>query len=451
MNQGGRRNTATKVWLFLAGLGSYTEVHFFGSIAISELFFYALAPLLFFKNYAALRRDGFLPWVWLTILVCVGCFISSKVNGTYWLFMLKGIAVPAVYFSATIVFHHLLRKDPSAVKWFLIGLFLSSIISIFIFQRETFTVQGGEMQTGEDAVDAVVGNPLFWAGKINAVLKLPINCFYLSVPLPYSVAAPIVGAIITVLTSGNTGRAAAAVSVAASACIFFGGKSRFKQAWVGRHIILFLVAGVFVAFAVKTVYSHAASSGLMGESAKTKYERQTEMGSGLLDILMAGRMELFCGLRACIDRPIIGFGPRTEDRYGYAERFYKKYGTHEDVQNYFRTVQLYLSRTGGFPPIPDHSHLVYFWLRYGVFGLTLWMFVFWQMFMYFRRYSSAVPQWYGYMCLTIPSMCWSILFNPPGGRTSTTFFVVCLLMCRAIYKRRIMLPFEMEMEAQHAR
>ena len=65
-------------WLFLAGLGSMTEVHFFGSIAITELAMFVVAPILFLKNFHRLRHDGLIPFVWLAILTCVGCIYANQ-------------------------------------------------------------------------------------------------------------------------------------------------------------------------------------------------------------------------------------------------------------------------------------------------------------------------------------------------------------------------------------
>lgn len=123
-------------WLFLAGLGSMTEVHFFGSIALTELAMIVVGPVLFFVNFQRLRHDGFLPFVWLTLLTCLGGIVASKVNHTYWLFALKGLAFPSVYFVATVTFHHFLRRDLSSMKWFLVGAFFSSIVSILFFNKK---------------------------------------------------------------------------------------------------------------------------------------------------------------------------------------------------------------------------------------------------------------------------------------------------------------------------
>lgn len=447
-----RLTSSSSMKLFLAGLGSATEVHFVGSIAITELVFFVLFLFVFFKDYNQLRHDGFLPYVWLTILTCTGCVISGLWNGTYPLFILKSLAMPAVYLVATIMFHRLLRQDISAMKWYLVGLALSNIVCIFIFQPETYTVRNGVRLSGMEAAEAVLGYATYTASRVNEFLKIPINCFYLSAPSVYSWFIPVVCAGISMAFSQASGRSAAAASFASGLLIFFGGKSRRKISWLSKNIWLIFILGLIGAVAFKATYTHFAKSGALGEAALKKYEKQTATGTGFLNILMAGRMELFCGLQACIDYPIIGLGSRAEDRYGYTENYLRKYASQEDYDSFLAEIEFYKKKTGqAYTLIPAHSHLVQFWLWFGIFGLLLWLYVFGLMIRYMCRYASAIPQWYGYMCLTIPAMCWNILFSPPGGRMGTSFFVVCLLFCKAVSQKKMSLPIAMELEIQNAR
>jgi ribonucleotide monophosphatase NagD (HAD superfamily) len=51
-------------------------------------------------------------------------------------------------------------------------------------------------------------------------------------------------------------------------------------------------------------------------------------------------MDSFCGLIACVDRPIVGFGPWAKDNYGYTGEFLEKYGTYEDSLNYYKAMEM---------------------------------------------------------------------------------------------------------------
>ena len=85
-----RKLSAASIWMFLIGLGGQTHVHFFGSIGISELPIFFLAPIIFFQDFHQLRRDGFMPWIGLAILTCVGCLISAWANDIYFIFKKDG-------------------------------------------------------------------------------------------------------------------------------------------------------------------------------------------------------------------------------------------------------------------------------------------------------------------------------------------------------------------------
>lgn len=448
MRQGKEQFFKGAVLLFLAGLGSRTEVRVIGSIAITELFMLIIGPFLFFKNFYLLKREGFLPFLVLTVMSCFGCVIGSWANQTERVFMLKGLAVPVVYFVATVCFHSLLRNDLGALKWFLVGSFLSGIVSIFVFQQATYAVNAsGVVLEGSDAVASVTGYALFWSNKINEIIKLPISCSYFATPTLYCWVAPIVGVIVSLLCSQGSGRAAAAVGVAGAGLLFLGGKSRKSIARLGRHIFVLIIVGIVGIFVVKMGYSYLAKNGILGYKAQVKYEKQTTMGSGVLDILMAGRMELFCALFACADRPIVGWGPKAEDKGGYVEKFLTKYGSYEDLEQYLRVLRWSAANGCPYRMIPAHTHIGAFWLFYGIFGLLLWLYVFWLMYKYIRCYASAIPQWFGFLGLLLCGKVWAILFSPPGGRIGDVFFIVCLLFCRAVATNKMKLPYEMELEA----
>ena len=85
--------------LLLIGLLSQTQISFIGSIGISELLIFLVAPLVFFLDYNRLRADGFLPFVWLSILCCLTCILSSYINHTPLMFIIKGLAHPYSLFA----------------------------------------------------------------------------------------------------------------------------------------------------------------------------------------------------------------------------------------------------------------------------------------------------------------------------------------------------------------
>lgn len=432
----------------MIGLGSTTQIHFVGSIAISELIMFVVAPFVFIQDYEVLRADGFLTYLWLAIAVCFGCVLASCVNETLLIIFLKGLASPYGAFASCVVIHRFLRKDLAAYKLLLLGVFLSGIISIFIFQPETYTFRDGYAATGFEATTRVVSNPLFWSNKISSVLTLPMTTNYLSVPSSYSTTIPIICAAIKILFSESSGRAAALVSCLGGFFIATAGKKISRMRSIGRNFALILCVLLVGLIAGKKLYSYAAENGYLGEKSQEKYYRQTRTGDGILHILIAGRTEFFCAISACIDRPIVGFGPRPHDSKGYLANILQEYGAPEDYERYMKEIQAGERMGYYWRPIPAHSHIASFWLYYGISGLVFWLYVLYLFFGYFKSYSHMVPQWFGYCALTITAMLWDIFFSPFNSRITVSIVVSMVLFSRLIAKGKLSLPPSMVIEIE---
>lgn len=441
---------ASSIFLFLIGLGYYTQFRLIGSIGISEVPVFILAPIVFFQDYRILKKDGFLTIIWLAILCCLGCCISSYYNSTPSIFFIKGFAHPYSIFAGTVVLHRLLRDNFDGFKWLVIGLFVSSIVCVFVFQPETHTVKGGQIATGEAAVEAMTSYALFWSHRIKGLLTLPVQAAYLSTPIHYSLIALLISGVTYIFNSGSSGRSSAATTFLALALIALGGKSRKKIASLGKRVWSLGLVMLVVAMALKAGYSYLAKEGYLGESAQNKYYWQTRSGTDILHMLMAGRMELFCGVMACLDNPILGFGPKGEDTQGYVANYLRKYAAEDDYLNYIRSQQEAV-RQGKFiyNTIPAHSYIAEFWVYYGIAGLLVWIYVLWLFFQSFRgQWSSAVPQWYGFICISITMRLWDIFFSPFATRIEIPLLLSCILFARQVKFGRMLLPNVMEVEAK---
>lgn len=437
-------SNSSSFWMFLIGLGSRTQFHFFGSLGISELPIFILAPFVFMRDFNKIRSCGFMPWLTLSLCVCVGCLISGFVNDTPLFFLIKGFATPYSIFAIGVIFFHFMYKDLMSFRWFIVGTFLSSIICVFIFQPETYLTSNTGLIEGEAAVMRVVSYPLFWAREISELLTIPVDGWYLNVPSTYSWIIPLIMGFLFIIISDSSGRSAFLVSICASCIIFLGGRSRLKMRKFGKNFIYFVMLGVIGIIALKSIYSAMAISGMLGEKSIEKYEKQTSSGKGLLNLLMSGRKEFFISLIAAKDRPIVGFGPRAEDTKGYAESFLLKYGSEEDIQNYFTLIKNRTARIGDwYRVIPTHSYIGAFWVYYGIIGLLFWLYILMLIWKYFRTYLTAIPHFFGYLSISFPGMLWDIFFSPYGNRFGSVLPIVCVLFARAVAKRRIILPYRM--------
>ena len=432
--------------LFLLGLGSATKVFFLGTIAFSELAIFFIVPFLYLKHWGRMKAEGFLPFIYMLALLIGGMFISTCWNHTPFRFAFKLFATFYGWVAFYVVFYCLIHDNFKGIGWFFLGCFISGIITIWAFNPTADVSSSGFVYIGEADAETVIRGPLFWIGKVRGLGQLPIMAEYLKTPLAYSILTPILFTAFAMFAT-ITGRAQSMCVLVSGIMIFIGRKSRRNMVSIGRHFWIFMVAGMVVLFTYKMVYSFMASNGYLGEGARSKYEHQTERGKGALSMLVAGRAGFFIALSAIADHPIIGFGPRASDTHGYTEKFIYKYGSEQEIIGYAislrRNLALGLERT-----IPAHSHIMGAWLACGLPGLIFFLWVLYVIYRHLKRYSSAVPQWYGYFAMTIPTMVWSIFFNPFGARYSLPLFMVLLLYAKAVGDGKIRLPLELEIEAR---
>ena len=414
------------------------------SLSFTELFSLLAAPFLFMRYHQEMKRDGIMPFFILSICVFIGCVIACFANRTPFYFALRGYAVTSIIPCAIITSHWLIRRDPNGFKWFLLGVALSAVLCTFIFQKSVEVSTYAQGIAGENAADSILNNSTYLSSRLFGFCTLLTKGWYLHTPILYDVGVMIFFALLTVLTS-ESGRGGAVASFAFVGILLVGGKrmrtmrNRFcRKFWL---LAIVAVIGVFVA---KNVYSTAATQGWLGDAARKKYEMQTKGDKSLMGLLLGGRMDSFCGLIACVDKPIIGFGPWAVDRDGYAEEFLIKYGKAEDVEAMMRSQ--INGNVGGEYLIPCHAYITEFWLWYGIFGLLFWLYILFVLFRYLKEDCWAVPQWFGWLACAIPGYCWGIFFSPLSNRFSPLLFVVACLMARSVRLGKFQLSREMQEE-----
>ena len=417
-------------YMFFLGLFVRTQIHLIGYIGVSELVVAICAPFVFVNHYTAMKRDGMRTILSLALMATVGCVLSSLINGSSFSQFARGFAQTYMTWAALVVGYYLLSGNIMSYRWFVLGGFFSGILSIYFLQGAAVTAGGVQHVAGEAAVEMVQENVLFWKNRILPVINLPVSMFYLQCPYLYSVIAPMIFAFLGLYMSSGSGRGTFVVAMVSSALLTIGGKTSSRLAMLRKYLWVYIMLGMAFLSGVKTVYSWAASTGRLGEHAEQKYRDQTQRGTDALSILISGRVDFFVGLYACLQKPIVGHGPWPIDKEGYRVYFLKKYGTTEEIKNAIELSSVY-SMKG----IPAHSHLVGYWLEYGILGLPFWLYVLWLMYRYLKQDVEVMPELFGWLALSIPSLIWSILFNPYAGRIGIPIVVVALVLIHARKKR----------------
>ena len=435
-------NTSDKVCLFLVGVFSMTQVNVVGWIGISELVFFIVAPFLFIRNYRILYQHGFTTVLWLAILMFLGGAFANWYNNINYRDGLRGLASCYAIFAVIVCLHALLYRNLDNMKWLLVGIAISGVICTFVFvpgaDRMSTT---GEVLTGSAATAHRMEYSLFWFAQLSTWALLPIQGFYLSCPLLYSIFVSIVLIINALFSAGS--RSGFAILVGSLALMLIGGKKVGRMVWIRHHFIWLCFLGIIGMVMVGTTYKVLAKTGALGEGQYKKYLLQTSRGSGMLQLLMSGRSGFFAAFSAAIDQPIVGHGAWAIDKHDYYRKYLEKYGSREEIEEFLASD---IGRGEAEGLIPGHSEIMVAWTWYGITGLVFWLYVLALYWNTLRKRMSVIPQWFGYFCIALPTGMWALFFSPFGSRIpSVLLFVLCLFV-KAVYEKRMMLPPKMSWE-----
>ena len=201
----------------------------------------------------------------------------------------------------------------------------------------------------------------------------------------------------------------------------YAGSDRLKVRTVAV-IAASLIVGVLGVF---WAYGYAARTGILGEDARAKYERQS---SGKYGVLLGGRSELLSSIPAIYDSPILGHGSWARDlkyliirRQAMALLGYRNY---EDTPNQDIVSGI----------IQTHSYFFGAWVDAGILGAFFWAWV-WVMVLkvLMRVYPPkfVMPAMVPWMAF---ELLWAILFSPYGSvvRIIAPYYIVIFMGYRAL-------------------
>lgn len=409
-------------WLFMIGCFSMTQLKFGAKIGISEAGCLLAMPFIFMRDYVSYRRDGVSMYFNLALFWIAGALFSDLYNHSLFAQVIRGFSVPLSVLACSVCIYHFLRRNPANLKWLLFGIAVSSVISIFVFQRGS----AGDLAAEGDAVgaiEAVVGYKLFWVNTIKTWLVLPIQTMYLKMPSIYVVPAMLCVAFVSAKSGG---RSAFAMTVLGLALLLIGGKRVEKMGRIKRFLPILILVMMGMMGIIKSAYSYAAAHGYLSEEETIKYQRQTAKGSDFKSLLMAGRGDFFIGLIAALDKPIVGHGSRAMDYHGYERDFIERYGTIEEVERYNKNVA-----QGYLHGIRAHSHVISFWMWHGLAGLLFWVYIFYLAVQTIRKRMDLIPEWFGFLAIALSEFMWDYFFSPFGLRVSgCAFFCAMLILVR---------------------
>ncbi len=183
------------------------------------------------------------------------------------------------------------------------------------------------------------------------------------------------------------------------------------------HLAAICAAGVVVGWGSISVYSYAASEGLLGVEALEKYEQQS---SGRFGVFLGGRQESLASTQAINDSPILGHGSWAKD-YRYVELMLAR----AEQAGYEVQGDPYANDL-----IPTHSHLFGAWVEAGVLGAAFWV---WTAAIAIRGLNAVLRRptpLTGFVVFIGLSLLWDILFSPFGleRRVVTPAWIILMML-----------------------
>ena len=164
------------------------------------------------------------------------------------------------------------------------------------------------------------------------------------------------------------------------------------------------------------LYDAAASSGILGSRAQTRYLEQ----SGALGVLVGGRSEVLVSSQAIVDSPILGHGSWAKD-FAYVDLLADR------LSSLGYEVGAGLSDVG---LIPAHSYLLGSWVWAGILGGLFWAAIavvaIWLLLNLYAFHVELAPL----LVFSAILLLWNIAFSPYGfsGRILASYGIaICLL------------------------
>jgi len=353
------KKKAYKIIAFLYPVLSYFKINLVGQLAAGDL----IALLSFFDFKETKKLFAHVPDI-KKISIAYSAFllaqvISDLVNHSAFKDMLRGWANIGMAVLTTVFFINLFKKSPKYIIFFLLG---------FAFR---YVILGGSSGK-EYSTDT-----LFTLDNMG-VFKFRI--------------APILNVLLLVLSWYLLQRSAGQYN---NIIALFGLYGLFCLAMDFRSNGIFFIMSAFIAYyrqyirsisfkklipyllifilAFQGMYMLYISKALQGEIGGKHTLEQLKMTNNPynpINLLLVGRTEFFVGLKAALDKPILGHGSWARDINGYYTYMAFKLHGEED-----KFSSLLISRNGQLI-IPAHSIIAGAWMNAGIVGLFSMLYIF---------------------------------------------------------------------------
>jgi hypothetical protein len=407
------RPSSNELWAaFLLGLGARLQVQIIGYLPLSEIAILLLFPVLLPKYSKLSLRNKTGMLLPLLLLWLLGAAITDVFRATEWSLAARGIARIVVYLACVPFFAWFLQRNQHAkLTRFYAGVVISAALSAYILRGGVH--EGRELVYGRAVID--------WKTHWQMVVLLAAGFASLLLYRRSHGLAYACNYAIGILNLSMGSRAAGGISLLGSAACAVKnlsyskatGRQGSRRLGLASLIGVILVAGAGAA--VIEGYKWAAVSGRLGRLEQMKYQMQAEHELGVVG---GGRgTDIYGGLLAFYDSPLIGHGSWPLDKEGYYIKACERFNVQPQKDYYKR----------GYPLIPSHSHIVSAAVEHGAAGVLFYAYA---LFLACRaviapiRDSATMQLW---VTTATMGVIWNTLFSPISCRMEYIMTLVVFL------------------------
>jgi len=400
------------VFIFIVGLLSSGHIDVIGQLYISEVILSILFPLLLLRKGILLKNAWVKRIVIAGYLWFLGQVVSDLVHGTPLVDIARGWASILVFLISFMSLFMLLSMNQKRIMFFLFGYCVGGLFTLLIQPGVFFTSEPWKFGYGPVLTLFLLLVITYMQNRktINQgrwiILLVCLGSFSFYSGARSLGAATLLTAIIVVFVNSKNG------------IRFF--KKKLNLGKVGLLVLLFV--GLLIG--IERIYGMAANQGLLGETAKNKYEIQS---SGKFGLILGGRAEIVPSLHAVMDSPVIGHGSWAKDtKYRLDFFMLTRLGYSYSIDQIEYTIGLT-------DLIPAHSHLLQNWVWAGILGAYFWIVVFVLVCKSLLHSIRSLNPFYILIIYLSISSIWSILFSPFGGEMRLQWVLQLVIFITSLY------------------
>lgn len=407
------------VLALLMGLGTQFVVHVVGDLPVAEAAALVLgAPMLVVYRRRAFRRDltpvYVLMGLWLANQIITDVYRHTALSD--WIRGDASICFFAldVAFAAMLLGHNRRRK-----LLYIAGLIVGALASVVLQPNDATAAYPWKFgySMGVNLCVAMVSCYFYNRRRYLMVLALLLGIS--AVNLLFDFRSPVLLFLMTI---------ALVVPVIPEQ---IGPWRVLPPAGTRMRLVVLVSIALLASLAAGTAVRILSTSGLLGEDAQQKNQRQASVKGGML---IGGRPEILVSSIAVKDSPILGHGSWAKDTK-YIELLYDT--MYERGMTDLGDIDEIEGDTAGL--IPAHSHVMSAWVWAGIMGAAFWFYVWWLLAKTLVRLAMYWPSMAPLYTYLLIGMMWDILFSPfgTGRRVMEGVVIVITLDLLSVHAPRL--------------